>query len=127
MDAKDTPRDYPGRVGDIEAIDRLRRWGGDALVTRMVGLFQSEAPQRVARIRSGIANERAGEVESAAHSLKSSCAQIGALHMRDISARLEQSASEGDLAAASEMTDRLEHELVRFSAWLRGTGVSKMD
>lgn len=77
---------------DEAAVDRLREWGGSALVARMIDLFIELGPERLSQIRSGSANGEPEAVERAAHSLKSSAANLGAERLRAHAAELEAAA-----------------------------------
>lgn len=77
---------------DEAAVDRLREWGGSALVARMIDLFIELGPERLSQIRSGSANGEPETVERAAHSLKSSAANLGAERLRARAAELEEAA-----------------------------------
>jgi HPt (histidine-containing phosphotransfer) domain-containing protein len=52
----------------------------------------------------------ASEVEAAAHALKSSAAQLGAVRMQALCGRIEAQAAGGDLAHLPEVVDELETE-----------------
>jgi two-component system, sensor histidine kinase and response regulator len=81
-----------GLVVDPAAIARLREWGGDALVGRMIELFLELGPERAGAIRIGLDEGDQEGVERAAHSLKSSAGNLGAEQLRRAAHRLEESA-----------------------------------
>ena len=60
----------------------------------------------------------AAAVHNAAHSLKSSSAQLGARHLSDIARTLEQMAREEGLESAPELHDQLEAALAEALAAL---------
>lgn len=67
---------------DPAALDTLRRFGGEKLLGQMAALFLSSVPPRLATAREAA---RVGDTEGlrrAAHSLKSSAAQLGAVEMQ---------------------------------------------
>ena len=101
-----------------EALARLRRWGGDALVRDMWAIFAEDAPGRLAAARAGAATGDAAAVRLAAHSLRSSCAQLGATGAAALSDRAERVAVAGDLAPVPALLDRLERELAVFGRWI---------
>lgn len=92
-----------------DALDRLRRFGGDQLLRDMIDLFLEHAPVRIAAARLAVANADPRPAQLALHSLVSSCAQLGAERLRTIGARAEQLA--GTPAALPPLLDALDHEL----------------
>jgi HPt (histidine-containing phosphotransfer) domain-containing protein len=103
-----------------EALARLRRFGGDALVRDMWALFAADAPGRVAAARAGAASGDAAAVRLAAHSLRSSCAQLGAAHAAALGEAAERLARRGDLGSVPAILDRLEAALAAFARWIDG-------
>jgi HPt (histidine-containing phosphotransfer) domain-containing protein len=102
-------------TGDRDALERLKRFGGAALVSQMVALFLEEAPRRITAIRDAL---RSGDLPAArqvAHSLKSSCGQMGALAMQELSRHIE---TDTDEAVMARCLDQLPGELARYTAWL---------
>lgn len=95
---------------DRQALERLREWGGDRLVTQMIHLFLSNAGQRVSQIRVGVRDGVAREAEMGAHSLKSSAANLGAERVRDLAAAIELAASNGDMSPVGRQLPALEAE-----------------
>jgi len=101
-------------VVDPAALDRLREWGGEKLLSQMIRLFLDNSPARMDQIRSGA--QRDGDVEEAekgAHSLKSSAANLGAEELRGLAATMEGHASDRDQAAVAELLPRLEEAYTR--------------
>ncbi len=74
-----------------DVLARLRAEGGAALVAALAALLARTAPARLALIAHGVANNDRPGVVRAAHSLRSSAANLGAL----------------DLAAAAEAIETL--------------------
>ena len=95
-------------VLDREALDRLREWGGDELLVKMLNLFMEHGPERVAQIRSGVESGSVEEAQRGAHSLKSSAGNLGARRLQAGAARLEGLADDGDLEGAEELLPELE-------------------
>lgn len=105
---------------DQSALDRLKRFGGDKLLGEMISLFIATAPERIGAARAGLTAMDASAVEMALHSLKSSSAQLGALHMQRLSEQGEQVARGGTLEAVFGLVSELEEEFPRVQAWLEG-------
>lgn len=103
---------------DAAALERLKRFGGDTLLGKMIALFLESAPARLESARDALARNEVADVELALHSLKSSAAQLGALRMQRLSARGEQQARTGSLDGLRALTDELDQELARVREWL---------
>lgn len=84
---------------DPRAFARLHRWGGEKLVREMVELFLAQVPERLEVVRRDIRTENSPEIERAAHSPKSSSAQLGARRMQMICGCVERLAARGDLGS----------------------------
>lgn len=93
------------------ALERLRRFGGDALLRDMIDLFLEHAPKRIAASRQALASNDLAPVRLSVHSLVSSCAQLGAEQMRRLSAEAEQAVSNNP-GALTGLLEALEREFV---------------
>ena len=92
-------------VLDPAAIAELRRaqehFGNPAFISRLVGLFTRNAPERMDRMREAVAARDSVALERVAHTLKSNCAFLGAAGMAGVCARLEDAGTRGDFEAAA--------------------------
>lgn len=95
-------------VLDDSALDRLREWGGEKLLSQMIKLFLENAPTRMAQIRAGASGMDLQEAEKGGHSLKSSAANVGALTLRGLAADIERAAGAGDLNQVQELLPSIE-------------------
>jgi two-component system sensor histidine kinase/response regulator len=77
---------------DPTALEMLRRVGKDVLVARMVGMFVANAPARLAAMRAAVDSSDSDGVVRAAHSLKSSAGQLGAIRLQGMLAAIEADA-----------------------------------
>ncbi|MBR9989401.1 MAG: Hpt domain-containing protein [Gemmatimonadetes bacterium] len=111
-------------VSDPEALGRLRQWGGDKLVGDMVGLFLSQAPDRIAAARAGLETGTPTDVQRAVHALRSSSGQIGASRVQALCAEIESRAAGGDLTGVADLLASLEHEFSRYEAGTERAGPS---
>ena len=88
------------RCIDEAALDRLRRLDRDGTLVRdMIDVFLDYTPRLLA---AALAGETAGDldaIERAAHSLKSSAANLGARVVQDLAQRIELLAREKDLSS----------------------------
>lgn len=81
-----------GPVLDQEAFGALQELAGDDdpdLVAELIGLFVEDATDRMSQIEAALGKEDTPAIGSAAHALKSSSANIGALAFSQACAALE--------------------------------------
>jgi HPt (histidine-containing phosphotransfer) domain-containing protein len=105
-------------VLDSAALDRLKEWGGEKLLSQMVRLFLENSPARMEQIRGGVDGGDIVESEKGAHSLKSSAANVGAEELRALATSMEHHASEKEQAAAAALLPELEGAYERARAAL---------
>lgn len=113
--AQSTPEGDAGPC-DPRALTRIRKWGGEKLLQEMVQLFLAHAPEGILAVRQGIREGNASGAEAAAHSLKSSCAQLGAVRMQALCGEIEALAARGELASLPELVELLEGEFREYLA-----------
>ena len=118
MMMEDIPR------ADPHALARLNRWGGDKLVREIAALFRTEVPVRLVAAWEAVNAGHCAGAEQAAHSLKSSCAQVGAQRMRALAEEVEILSAQGTLAPVSALLDLLNQEFDSFTEWLDAATVS---
>jgi HPt (histidine-containing phosphotransfer) domain-containing protein len=100
-------------VIDPRALARLQEWGGDKLLRELVRIFLDNSPIRVGQIRAAVDGGDIKDAERAAHSLKSSAANLGAERLRALASEVERTASSADLEATRDRLGELE------GAWKR--------
>lgn len=114
MTNRGSPADGGAAVPDAvdpAAIARLRGFGGDNLVARMVEIFASTAPGRLdAAHHAASAGDCAG-VRAALHSLKSSAGQLGATLLEQACQEGEAEAVRGNAAALPDVVARARRHL----------------
>ncbi len=93
----------PGTLLDPAAFQRLRAWGGDELLGKIVSLFLEHAPTRLAEVEAGLEEGDLQRVERGAHALKSSAANVGGTALQQLCARLEAAAEAGDAGEVTEL------------------------
>jgi two-component system, sensor histidine kinase LadS len=93
---------------DPEAINRLRRFGGYALLREMIDLLLTGAPARLDAARAAIAGGDAEPARAALHSLKSTAGQLGATGMQAMCEAGERLAAAGDVAGVAAMLPDLD-------------------
>lgn len=83
-------------VLDANVLDELRAIAGDETL-RIVRLFMEDAPRLIARIEQAATANDLEAMGEAAHTLKSSSANLGALALSAAAKRIEQAARSGTL------------------------------
>ncbi|MEE2779625.1 MAG: Hpt domain-containing protein [Myxococcota bacterium] len=84
-------------VLDPAVFDRLRRIGGEPLVKRMIDTFMGYAPGQMEVITTSTRSGEADVAGNAAHSLKSSAGNIGAMGLFALCLEVEQAGRKGDM------------------------------
>lgn len=78
---------------DPEAIENLRALdtdGDNAFLREIVGIFLQDTPQRLTELRTSLAAGDITRFARAAHSLKGSASNLGAVRLSAAAAKLEQ-------------------------------------
>jgi signal transduction histidine kinase/CheY-like chemotaxis protein len=108
----DTPS-LTGPILDEQALRQirsLRQPGGPDLLKKIVDLYNTNSRTLIETLRDSIIRSDAAGVAQAAHSLKSSSANVGATALTEMCAQLEATAKTGRLGAAWAMLDRMVEE-----------------
>ena len=95
-----------------QTIAYLRQLGGsdENFVHDLIALYVEDAGQRIAAIKAALAAGDATEMASAAHALKSSAGNMGAMTVRAIAEVIEQIGRKGSIDGAAEEAAKLEVE-----------------
>ena len=109
-------------VIDPQAIDNLRSLNpgdNDEFLREIAGIFLEDTPQRIAELSQSLVAGDAPKFTRAAHSIKGSSANLGAMALRAVAEKLEhQSRSEG-LGAVAPLVESIKTEFARAEAELR--------
>ena len=78
-------------VIDADTIESLRALGGkdDDFLGEIIGIFLNDMPARLSELESGLAATDTAKLLRAAHSIKGSAANVGALRLQSAAERLE--------------------------------------
>jgi two-component system sensor histidine kinase/response regulator len=97
---------------DDATIRGLRELGSedDDVLAEVVDLYVDDAPSRIEAMRSAIAASDPEALSEAAHALKSSSGNVGAVKVREICQQLETTGREGKIDGAGAVLTQLERE-----------------
>ena len=119
MDTKSKASDADlGGVLDAATIEGLKELcdpGDLSLFRDLIDTFLADSPDRIAAVECAIGTNDATALERAAHALKSSAANMGALGLASLCKPMESLGRGGQVAGAAELARkaRAEFELVR--------------
>ncbi|HUQ12177.1 MAG TPA: response regulator [Steroidobacteraceae bacterium] len=81
----------------IDAVRQLDPDGSDRLLSRLIALYRDDSSQLLADIDNGLKSGNADAIARAAHTLKSSSANLGATNVAAIARQIETSARNGEI------------------------------
>jgi HPt (histidine-containing phosphotransfer) domain-containing protein len=96
------------------ALDRLVRLGGSKLLRQMIELYLTHGPERLRTVEEGVSAGDAAMIERAAHTLKSSAGNLGAVRLQHTADALEALAAQGvvDVHVAERLRAEFEESAV---------------
>lgn len=103
-------------VIDPEAIENLKSLNpddGDAFLREIAGIFLEDTPLRIAELDESLRNGDVTAFTRAAHSIKGSSANLGALALRAAAETLERQSRENGLVGVREPLAALKSEFGR--------------
>jgi PAS domain S-box-containing protein len=92
----------------LNQIRALQHPGAPDLLSKIIGLYLESSPQLLRQMREAVAAEDGEALRQAAHSLKSSSANLGAIQLAAVCKELEQRGRERRLADIAELLRELE-------------------
>jgi histidine phosphotransfer protein HptB len=108
-------------VIDPQAIENLRALNpddNDEFLREIAGIFLEDTPQRIAELDDSLAAGDVTKFMRAAHSIKGSSANLGAMALRAVAEKLEHESRTQGLAQVSEFLAQLKVEFARAQAEL---------
>ena len=75
---------------DEAAIAQIREIGGNELLVKLIDLFVEYVGGRLVAARCAVQQDNIDAVRDAVHPIKSSAANLGARHVREIAQQIEQ-------------------------------------
>jgi PAS domain S-box-containing protein len=108
----------PVDIHVLNSIRALQRKGKPNLVEKVITHYLHHAPELMASLRLAESQNNPHQIEDAAHSLKSSSGNVGALSLADLCRELEALGRSHDLSRAPEILAQMEKEFKRVTAAL---------
>ena len=109
-------------VLDLDVIATLKELGGDddpGLFEELVQLFLDDTPPRLRALVEAVASGDGSELESAAHALKSSAANLGAIGLSELFKKIEMAGKQNDIATARPLVEQSSVEFQRVEGALK--------
>ena len=106
----------------LEKIRALQRDGAPDLVAMVIDQYLSDSSKLVEVMQTAARTGDAGELRNAAHSLKSSSANVGAMILAELCKMIEAKAREKDLNEVADEVDKILEEYERARNALGGQG-----
>jgi len=118
-----TGSDNPGEEADFDegVLDNYRqiqRPDQPDIIRRLITIYLKSSPTLLAEIDSALQASEHERLWHAAHSLKSSSANLGAVKLARLCEELELQGRAGRLEQAAELADSIRQEYERTEAWL---------
>lgn len=101
---------------DTAVLDELRLFqeeGGPDILGELIDIFLDDTPGRLQDMQQAVNGGDAESSESAAHALKSSCAQLGALHLSELCRQVEMAGKARDLTGMVDVARAAGDEYAR--------------
>ncbi len=108
-------------VIDLQAIENLRALNpgdNDEFLREITGIFLEDTPLRIAELDQSLVAGDVSKFTRAAHSIKGSSSNLGALALRSAAEKLEHEARTAGLAHVAGQIAQLKHEFERARAAL---------
>lgn len=106
---------------DPQAIENLRALNpddGDEFLREIAGIFLEDTPLRIAELEQSLAGGDVSRFTRAAHSIKGSSSNLGAVAVRNVAERLEHLSRTDGLGGVSTLLAELKVEYARAQAEL---------
>jgi len=92
------------------------------MLEKLVALFRGQVEIRSAAMRDAVAKSDTAAARQAAHALKSSAGQVGAVGLRELCQRIEHAAMDGDASEVAVAVSELDAVVPAVDRWLTDRG-----
>lgn len=97
----------------IESLRALNPGDNDAFLREIAGIFLEDTPQRIAELDESLKASDVARFTRAAHSIKGSSANLGAMALRAAAEKLEQHARRDGLGGTAPLVSSVKSEFSR--------------
>ena len=100
-------------VIDSESIENLRSLNpgdGDEFLREIISIYLEDTPQRIAELEESPAGGDAPRFTRAAHSVKGSSANLGAMAVRQVAEQLEHQSNKQGLVGVADLVTALKEQ-----------------
>jgi len=104
--------DRPVKPLDADVLRNLME-ESEIELSELIELFATSAPTSIADMRRALEKSSAADLSMAAHTLKGSCSNLGAIPLRELCAQIEQAGLSGNFDGAVDLIGSAEKELRR--------------
>ena len=94
-------------------LERLRRLGGDDLLTKVLALFRENAPKHVTAVRERLAAGDHTGAAGEAHSLVSTAGNVGAMELMQSSRDFEEAVRSGRTTGLPDLQAKIDDAYAR--------------
>ncbi len=105
----------------LEQFCELLGEDGKKEAGELVSLYLTDAPVQIGTMEKGLSEQSAETVRNAAHTFKSSCANVGAFELQNICQVMETEAANGDLSniknALAQVTEQFNNVKISLEQW----------
>ena len=91
----------------IENLRSLNPGDGDEFLREIITIYLEDTPQRIAEMEESLAGGDTPRFSRAAHSVKGSSANLGAMTVRHVAEQLEQQSNKHGLVNVAELVEAL--------------------
>lgn len=102
----------------IEALRALNPGDNDEFLREIIGIFLEDTPHRIAELDQSLPSGDVSKFTRAAHSIKGSSSNLGAVGLRAVAEKLEHQARGQGLANVATLVAQLKTEFARAKAVL---------
>ena len=102
----------------LDVIRSLQRPGKPDLLENVIGQYLEDAALQVEVMRNGYSTGDTAAVKAASHRLKSSSANLGALHLAELCQELESQSKVGELSADMNLISAIDEAFLDARAQL---------
>ncbi len=107
---QETDEDAVLQQKPLDNIRAMQLPGSPSILNKVINIYLADSPELTASVHEAITENDGNALQEAAHSLKSSSANLGAMQMSEICKQLELMGKENDITSAKQLIQQLKNE-----------------